>query len=57
VSASNHAALNAWTRGRAELAQQRIDDAMAVAQANNSPYDLAYVDFVALTSSAPGWPA
>lgn len=47
VSASNHAALNAWTLGRPELARRRIEDAMAAAQANKSPYDLAYACFVA----------
>jgi len=47
VSAFNHASLNAWTIGRADLAEQRIDEALATARANKSPYDLAYAFFVA----------
>jgi class 3 adenylate cyclase/tetratricopeptide (TPR) repeat protein len=47
VSALNHASLNAWTIGRADLAEQRINQALATARANKSPYDLAYAFFVA----------
>ena len=47
VSASNHGGLNAWTIGRADLAERRINDALAAARANKSPYDLAYAYFVA----------
>ena len=46
VSAFNHAALNAWTIGRADLAAQRVREALATARANKSPYDLAYAFFV-----------
>jgi class 3 adenylate cyclase/tetratricopeptide (TPR) repeat protein len=47
VSAYNHAALNAWTMGRADLALPRIEAALATARSNVSPYDLAYANFVA----------
>lgn len=47
VSAFNHAGLNAWTIGRADLAEQRVAAALATARANKNPYDLAYAYFVA----------
>jgi class 3 adenylate cyclase/tetratricopeptide (TPR) repeat protein len=46
VLAFGHASLNAWLLGRADVARDRMAQAMAAADANN-PYDLAWSEFFA----------
>jgi tetratricopeptide (TPR) repeat protein len=41
------ASLNAWTIGKADTACSRIHRAVELARSNNSPYDLAFTQFIA----------
>jgi DNA-binding SARP family transcriptional activator len=47
ASTYGNAARNAWIMGEQARAQQRIDQALSIASENDSPYDLAFAQYMA----------
>ena len=46
ASTFGHAGWNAWVMGRAETARKRLDQAVARSRENNSPYELAWAEYM-----------